>query len=189
MTQIVAEMDAATARELTDRVKDDAHALWAKLLHLYDGKAWKALGHKSWGAYYTVEFGGSATRGYQLLNAARVMAELHPPTDANGEWLQHTAGLETPLNQKALADRHAGSPQIVDWEPPSNEGVAREFVVLQGQADAVREAWQETIAEHGPEPTAKQTREVVRKRAQPEPESDPPAPPPEPWATRASSSG
>jgi len=60
------------ARRLTDEVKADAAALWSKLLTLYEGEAHAALGYASWADYYSAEFGQSASRGYQLLDAARV---------------------------------------------------------------------------------------------------------------------
>jgi hypothetical protein len=66
------------ARLLTDEVKADTAALWAKLLRLYDGDAHTALGFSSWGEYYAAEFNESGRRGYQLLDAARVVAVLEP---------------------------------------------------------------------------------------------------------------
>lgn len=65
-------LNATAARALTDEVKADAAALWSKLLALYEGGAHTALGYSSWGDYYEVEFGHTAARGYQLLDAARV---------------------------------------------------------------------------------------------------------------------
>lgn len=70
----VAVLDAAGARALTDEIKADAAALWAKLLEAYDGKAHIALGYSSWGAYYEAEFKQTGTRGYQILDAAKVVA-------------------------------------------------------------------------------------------------------------------
>jgi hypothetical protein len=69
-------LSADEARALTDEVRDDAAALWSKLLHLYEGGAHTALGYGSWGAYYEEEFGESATKAYRVLRAARAVAEL-----------------------------------------------------------------------------------------------------------------
>lgn len=71
---IVLSRDAA--RALTDEVKADAAALWAKLLRLYEGGAHTVLGYSSWGAYYEAEFGQSHMTGYRLLEAARVVKAL-----------------------------------------------------------------------------------------------------------------
>ena len=49
-------LDADRARQLTDEVKADAAALWAKLLQLYEGNAHKALGYTSWAKYCRTEF-------------------------------------------------------------------------------------------------------------------------------------
>lgn len=68
-----ARMTLAEARDLTDEVKADAAALWAKLLRLYRGGAHIALGYSSWGEYYAEEFGQTPRTGYRLLEAARVV--------------------------------------------------------------------------------------------------------------------
>jgi phage N-6-adenine-methyltransferase len=69
-----------TARLLTEEAKADAAALWGKLLRLYEGKAHVALGYASWAAYWEEEFGQSKSRGYQLLEAARVDRALSEST-------------------------------------------------------------------------------------------------------------
>jgi hypothetical protein len=131
------------ARELTDEVKGDAAALWTKLVRLYEGKAHKALGFRSWGAYYEAEFGGSASRGYQLLNAGRVFEKLPIGTD--------------------LVQRPHDSTIV---ERPSSEAVLRELSpILRNAGDAVKEAWEESVEEANGQPTAKQVRDVVRRRS------------------------
>jgi hypothetical protein len=141
------QLTTEEARTLTDEVKADAAALWRKMLRLYEGNAHLALGFKSWGSYYAAEFGGGRAYGYRLLDAARVLEQLHPPTDANGEWQPHSTALQSPMG-----------------DSPS-ERVAREMVpLLRNGGDAVREAWEETVGRHGPEPTAVQVREVVLER-------------------------
>lgn len=74
-----ARLSLAEARDLTEEVKADAAALWAKLLTLYEGEAHIALGYSSWGDYYTEEFGQSRVHGYRLLQAARVADALSNP--------------------------------------------------------------------------------------------------------------
>jgi hypothetical protein len=68
--------DISTARALTDEVKADAAALWAKLLDLYERGVHTTLGYSSWGRYYEAEFGQSARRGEQLVAAGRVVREI-----------------------------------------------------------------------------------------------------------------
>lgn len=74
----VSRLSLADARDLTNEVKADAAALWSKLLRLYEGEAHIALGYSSWGEYYEEEFGESGRRGYQLLEAARVINAIEP---------------------------------------------------------------------------------------------------------------
>jgi hypothetical protein len=78
MREVALSLTPEAARVLTDEVKADAQALWAKLLTLYEGEAHVALGYTSWEAYYSAEFGQSGRRGYQLLEAARVIVALEP---------------------------------------------------------------------------------------------------------------
>jgi hypothetical protein len=74
---LVPILGPSEARRLTDEVKRDVEALWRKLLELYDGGAHTALGYSSWGAYFEVEFGQSGRRGYQLLDAGRVLESVN----------------------------------------------------------------------------------------------------------------
>lgn len=156
------------ARKLTDEVKGDAAALWTKLVRLYEGKAHKALGFRSWGAYYEAEFGGSARRGYQLLNAGRVFEKLPIGTDL----------VQRP-HECTIVQR------------PSAETVLRELSpILRNAGDAVAEAWKESVEEANGQPTAKQVRDVVQRRNGKPPLALAPTPmpeaPPSPalWKTR-----
>ena len=74
---LVPILGPSEARRLTDEVKRDAEALWRKLVELYEGGAHTALGYSSWGAYFEVEFGQSGRRGYQLLDAGRVLESVN----------------------------------------------------------------------------------------------------------------
>lgn len=156
----IGTMSEEEARSLTDEVKADAHTLWTKLLRLFEGNAHKALGYRTWAAYYEAEFGGSARESHRLLAAGRVLESLEPE-----------------------GFRGEGSP----GSPLLNEATARELQpLLRNGADAVREAYEEAVEQAGGEkPTASQMREVVRRRRQIEvvPEPDPvPPPKPEPPA-------
>jgi hypothetical protein len=70
--------------------------------------------------------------------------------------------------------------------PALNEAAARELApLLRNGGDAVREAYEETVEQHGPEPTAKQVREVVRKRiARDRRNGSPPGPGAPSWVLR-----
>ena len=66
-------LTAEAARELTEEVKQDAAALWAKLLKLYEGGAHTALGYASWADYCGAEFDMGKSHAYRVLDAARVV--------------------------------------------------------------------------------------------------------------------
>ena len=151
-------LSKADARALTDKVKRSATELWADLLALYNGNAHTALGYSSWAVYCQVELELSQRPAYYMLNAARVMDQLPngPSRDASEPWVT------------AL---------------PRNERVARELTPALKTGD-VAQTWADVVERHGPEPTARQVREVVR-------EHHPPAAPPvqpkrieQSWAAR-----
>ena len=73
MPALSTKLSMAAARSLTDEVRHDVVALWAKLLRLYEGEAHKALGYTSWAEYCAEEFDIGKSRAYQMLDAARVV--------------------------------------------------------------------------------------------------------------------
>ena len=104
------------ARSLTDEVKQDARALWKKLLRLYEGEAHKALGYSSWADYYEAEFGKGRSRAYQLLNSGKVLAAIE----------KESTTVEPPRNE-AQARELAPLLEQPDemraaWEEASKEG-------------------------------------------------------------------
>jgi hypothetical protein len=81
----------------------------------------------------------------------------------------------------ATAYRLLQSARVMEQLPigsrPSSEGVARELApVLREDPERVEEVWSKAVEDHGPSPTAKQVREVVRAAAD-EPEVETPGPP------------
>jgi len=70
------DLSAEAARQLTEIIKGTAEHLFTLLYQAHQRKAWKALGYSSWQAYVAVEFDLSRSRAYQLLDQARVVAEI-----------------------------------------------------------------------------------------------------------------
>src|SRR5579862_833218 len=109
------------ARALTDEVKRDAESLWGKLVELYEGGAHLALGYSSWGAYFEVEFGGSRRRGYELLQAGRVVEVVRnsalpvPRNEAQANELAPLLGDERKLVE-VVRELHAEYPGQVTAE-------------------------------------------------------------------------
>jgi hypothetical protein len=64
------------ARALTDSIKQSAERLFALLYEAHERKAWEALGYPSFKRYVEVEFDMTRQRAYQLLDQARVVAEI-----------------------------------------------------------------------------------------------------------------
>jgi hypothetical protein len=82
---LVPVLGPSEARRLTKEVKRNAEELWRKLVELYNGGAHTALGYSSWGAYFETEFGQSGRRGYQLLDAGRVLESVNHGSTAPNE--------------------------------------------------------------------------------------------------------
>jgi hypothetical protein len=101
---LVVTLGSSDARRLTDELKAEVEAVWEKLLILYEGEAWRALGYKSWGAYFEAEFGQSRRRGYQLLEAGRVLVPVKncSLTPANEAQARELAPLLDELGEEAL---------------------------------------------------------------------------------------
>jgi hypothetical protein len=79
-TALAIQAPVQWARSLTDEVRRDMQALWAKLLELYEGDAHGSLGYASWHAYCAAEFSLGQSRSYQLLDAAKVVRVLTDST-------------------------------------------------------------------------------------------------------------
>lgn len=79
-TTISAPLADHEARDLTDRISQAADDLWALLLEAYEGRAWAALGYRTWEEYTSTEFGMSRGYAYRLLDHGRVLREIESVT-------------------------------------------------------------------------------------------------------------
>jgi hypothetical protein len=92
------------ARRLTDEVKQDAAALWTKLLRLYEGQAHAALGYSSWAGYCANEFDIGKSQAYRLLDAGRVADTLaQSPIGERPELTESVARELVPLKDDPTA--------------------------------------------------------------------------------------
>jgi len=76
-TEIEVLMSKEEAEELTRGIQSTSSALYVLLKRAHDGKAWAAMGYKSWSEYIEGEFDFSRTRSYQLINQANVIEKIH----------------------------------------------------------------------------------------------------------------
>jgi hypothetical protein len=65
---IVKPLTKSEARTLTDTINSAAENMGELLLSAHDGRAWAALGYKSWREYAVAEFKFAQSRVYQLLS-------------------------------------------------------------------------------------------------------------------------
>ena len=61
------------ALALTVKIRQSGERLWSLLHQAYDGRAWEALGYKSFGVYVGAEFDLSKSSGNRLVNQGRVI--------------------------------------------------------------------------------------------------------------------
>lgn len=73
---LTAPLDADSARALTETIRNAVDVVWMLIARAHAGKAWKALGYDTWAEYVKAEFDMSRSRSYQLLDQARVVAEI-----------------------------------------------------------------------------------------------------------------
>jgi hypothetical protein len=145
-------LGGSEARRLTDQVKRDAEALWAKLIELYERGAHTALGYSNWHEYAKAEFGFGRSQSYRLLDAGRVVEAIPP-----------------------VGEREPGGRTTVERTTSGNEGPllnerqAREFVPLLREEDeeAVVELWTELREEFGERLRAEDVRKAVQKKLRP----------------------
>lgn len=64
------------ARALTERIRNATQHVCLLLMEAHEGRAWSALGYRTWERYVKREFGLSRSRSYELLDQGRVIAEL-----------------------------------------------------------------------------------------------------------------
>lgn len=64
------ELDADSAREITERIKTTTNVLYMLVKRAHAGKAYKALGYDSFEKYINAEFSFSKVYAYRLLNQA-----------------------------------------------------------------------------------------------------------------------
>ena len=92
-------LDAAEARDLTDRIRKRTAELWGMLLELYRGRGHVSLGYASWSEYCAAEFGIEKSHAYRLLDAAAVVESL--PESPMGERPSERVARElAPVNRK-----------------------------------------------------------------------------------------
>lgn len=95
------------------------------------------------------------------IRTARLYRETHRTFDAycRDRWAMTKALANRTIQAAESAEVLAPMGAI-----PSSERVARELAPLRNDHDAMRETWAEVVEQHGPEPTAAQTRAVVNGR-------------------------
>lgn len=122
--EVVEACSTEEARDLTDRIKQHAEALWELLLEAHDRGAWRALGYSTWADYVAGEFDMSRSRSYQLLDQGRAVKAIQSATGVQDPG-------HVPLNSEAAQDIKPHLTDVtndvrerVDNEPePSNDRV------------------------------------------------------------------
>lgn len=140
------------AQACVERIRSGIEGIRAEVLRLHEGEGWRVLGYASWRECVTAEFGGSERRLYQLLDAALIQRTLTADED-NSRDATVCTNVQTEGTSNSSPDATV-SPIGETVAIP--ESVLRPLKPLLNDPDAMRQVWQETVAEHGPEPSAAQ---------------------------------
>jgi gas vesicle protein len=83
------------AEELTAHIRNAADVMYILIARAHSGRVWEALEYPSWEAYVNDEFDMSRSRAYQLLDQAKVIAEIEAVAPA---------GATFSINEKTARD-------------------------------------------------------------------------------------
>lgn len=136
-------MSTLEARKLTEQIKSAAGDLAEMLYRAHNGKAWDALGYKTWNQYVDEELRMSKQHAFRLIDFVEV---------------------------KNNVKVHEKSP-IGDSPVPTHESQARPLTKLPAEQQPA--AWSKAVeSANGAQPTAKQVEAAVEEvRAEAEPEA------------------
>ena len=100
MADVSIRMSAADAQQCLDEIRVGTLAIKEKLIELYEGRGWEALGYDSWRACIQAELKVGTSQAYRLLDAAYVEKELSP----TGEKVKESQARElAKAERKAIA--------------------------------------------------------------------------------------
>jgi hypothetical protein len=137
--ELVRVMDEAEARELTNRIRDAADALWSLLAEAHQRQAWRALGYSRWEDYVRAEFNMARSTSYQILDQAGVIRAI--------EAAIVSADADTPPPAIVVTEAQARDlkPVLEDVTTTIRERVAAEPVLSPVE---IQEIVEQTITEH-----------------------------------------
>ena len=107
-----------------------------------------------------VEVGNALRR----IRDQRLYRELHSTFD---DYCKERWGISRFYAHRQIEAANVAGALLPNGNTPTTESVARELAPLKDQPEKLQEAWSETVEQHGPKPTAKQVKEVVRGKAEP----------------------
>ena len=93
------------ARQVTEAIRATSELLYVLLARAHAGKAWRALGYRSFEQYVRAEFDMSRSRAYQILDQARVIEAL--------EAVLPEASAPLALSESVTRDLKTLLPQVV----------------------------------------------------------------------------
>ncbi|MBN7777749.1 hypothetical protein JYP49_14200 [Nitratireductor aquimarinus] len=70
---VSADLTKQEAKEISQRIRDRVEDIRKLVARAHDGKAWKALGYKTWEAYVKAEFGMSRVHAHRLMKQGEVL--------------------------------------------------------------------------------------------------------------------
>lgn len=114
---VAPELSYEEAQSLTEHIRAATDVLYVLIQRAHAGKAWKALGYASFGAYVGEEFNISRSRAYQLLNQASIIDQIASVAPE---------GTRIPLSEAAARDLKTLVSDLVPEIAEGTEGASPE---------------------------------------------------------------
>lgn len=151
-TDEITAMTADEARDITDKIKAGAEAVWELITRAYTSRAWVALGYSSWDDYCTREFGTSRIRLPREERAGKVLSLRESGLSLRA--IESATGISRPTIIKDLK-----TAEVVNSLPPEPPGAITGKTP--GNTDRVKAILEKVHAAQAAEPVDAETVPVV----------------------------
>ncbi len=151
-TDEITAMTADEARDITDKIKAGAEAVWELITRAYMSRAWVALGYSSWDDYCTREFGTSRIRLPREERTEKVLSLRESGLSLRA--IESATGISRPTIIKDLK-----TAEVVNSLPPEPPGAVTDSTP--GNTDRVQAILEKVSAAQAAEPVDAETVPVV----------------------------
>lgn len=110
------ELTAEAARDVTDRIRSGLVDLEALIIRAFEGRAWAALGYKTWDEYCTAEFTDAIPR-LSIEKRRQLVGALHDTTEMSNRAIAQAVGVDEGTVRNDLRTGAEYSAPVVEDDP------------------------------------------------------------------------